>query len=121
MDLDESERAQPSVRRVVRIGAPLRPAAPKVRPPAPRAEPAPLTKKQRQSRKKAERQREERAQAAETQEQRLRAHRRELEEIRSRQQWAAERRKEIRRPPAGAAPNRAQGAPSLVDGRLIWM
>ncbi|KAJ1725931.1 hypothetical protein LPJ61_005536, partial [Coemansia biformis] len=86
-----------------------------------RTAPPPLTKKQRQSRKKAERQREEHALAAELQEQRLRAHRCELEDLRSREQWAAERRKAARQPPSGAAPSHARGAPALVDGKLIWM
>ncbi|KAJ2690253.1 hypothetical protein H4R19_006441, partial [Coemansia spiralis] len=120
VDLSESEVAPAPAPRVVRIGAPTRPPVVKARPQL-RTAPAPLTKKQRQSRKKAERQREERAQAAEVQDQRLRAHRRDLDEIRSRKQWEAERRKEIRKPPVGAAPNRAQGAPSLVDGKLVWM
>ncbi|KAJ2386767.1 hypothetical protein H4S02_003694 [Coemansia sp. RSA 2611] len=119
VDLSRDDDQQPSQHRILRIGAPSRPP-----PPAPvRREytgPQPLTKKQRQDRKRAERRREERAQSAAIQDQRLRAHQRQQFDMRSREQWKSEQRKAMRGPPKGAAPSHAQGAPSLIDGKLIW-
>ncbi|KAJ2078590.1 hypothetical protein H4R24_004368 [Coemansia sp. RSA 988] len=120
VDLDEDQNKRPKAARILRIGAPAKP------PPAPMPQrrqytaPPPLTKKQRQSRKKAERQRQERAEAATIQEQRLHSHRRDLFDMRSREQWERERRKALNGPPKGAPPKQAKGAPSIIDGKLIW-
>ncbi|KAJ2651607.1 hypothetical protein IWW40_001507 [Coemansia sp. RSA 1250] len=120
VDLSEDETKQPSQHRVMRIKAPSQPPAPPAPPRRENKGPQPLTKRQRQSRKKAERRREENAHAAALQEQRLRAHQRELFDIRSREQWKRERLQEARGPPKGAPPNRSKNVPHLTDGKLIW-
>ncbi|KAJ2348783.1 hypothetical protein GGF43_004509 [Coemansia sp. RSA 2618] len=120
VDLSQNEVQHPPQHRVLRIGARAQPPPP---PAPPRREykgPQPLTKKQKQSRKKAERIREERAQAAAIQEQRLHSHQKDLFELRSRKQWEQEQRKAIHGPPKGKAPSHAKNAPSLIDGKLIW-
>ncbi|KAJ2658293.1 hypothetical protein IW148_004763 [Coemansia sp. RSA 1199] len=119
VDLNQNNTQRAPQHRVLRMSARTQP----LPPPAPRREPKgpqPLTKKQRQSRKKAERLREERAQAATIQEQRLHSHQRELFDMRSREQWKQEQRKTLRGPPNGKAPSQAKNAPSLIDGKLIW-
>ncbi|KAJ2245559.1 hypothetical protein IW139_002723 [Coemansia sp. RSA 353] len=119
VDLNQNNTQQPPQHRVLRMSARTQPPPP----PAPRREPKgplPLTKKQRQSRKKAERLREERAQAATIQEQRLHSHQREQFDMRSREQWKQEQQKMLRGPQNGKAPSQAKNAPSLVDGKLIW-
>ncbi|KAJ2137954.1 hypothetical protein IW136_003310 [Coemansia sp. RSA 678] len=119
VDLDQNNTQQPPQHRVLRMSARTQPPPP----PAPRREPKgplPLTKKQRQSRKKAERLREERAQAAAIQEQRLHSHQREQFDMRSREQWKQEQQKMLRGPQNGKAPSQAKNAPSLIDGKLIW-
>ncbi|KAJ2499124.1 hypothetical protein GGH96_003784 [Coemansia sp. RSA 1972] len=119
VDLNQNNTHQAPQHRVLRMSARTQPPPP----PAPRREPKgplPLTKKQRQSRKKAERLREERAQAATIQEQRLHSHQREQFDMRSREQWKQEQQKMLRGPPNGKAPSQAKNAPSLIDGKLIW-
>ncbi|KAJ2120832.1 hypothetical protein IW147_004772 [Coemansia sp. RSA 720] len=119
VDLNQNNTQRAPQHRVLRMSARTQP----LPPPAPRREPKgpqPLTKKQRQSRKKAERLREERAQAATIQEQRLHSHQREQFDMRSREQWRQEQRKTLRGPPNGKAPSQAKNAPSLIDGKLIW-
>ncbi|KAJ2618088.1 hypothetical protein H4S08_000012 [Coemansia sp. RSA 1365] len=120
VDLDEDQDKRPEAARILRIGAPAKPPSAPMPQRRQYTAPPPLTKKQRQSRKKAERQREERAQAAAVQGQRLHSHRRDLVDLRSREQWERERRNALNGPPKGAPPKQAKGAPSIIDGKLIW-
>ncbi|PIA16337.1 hypothetical protein COEREDRAFT_8465 [Coemansia reversa NRRL 1564] len=120
VNLDEDQNKRPEAARILRIGAPAKPPSAPMPQRRQYTAPPPLTKKQRQSRKKAERQREERAQAAAVQEQRLHSHRRDLFDLRSHEQWERERRKALNGPPKGAPPKQAKGAPSIIDGKLIW-
>ncbi|KAJ2003268.1 hypothetical protein H4R26_003164 [Coemansia thaxteri] len=102
--------------RVLRIGAAAQQAA------APRMRreytaPEPLTRKQRQNLKKAERQRELRAHNADVQDHRLRQHQVALTDLRSREQWARAKRDAARAPPAKSG---STATASVIEGKLVW-
>ncbi|KAJ1993954.1 hypothetical protein EDC05_001865 [Coemansia umbellata] len=115
----DGEPLQVAPTRILRIGAPAQPPR---KPPQPRTHyttaPEPLTKKQRQTRRKTQMLREQRAQNAAAQEERLRQHQRELMDIRSREQWEKAKRKQAAKKAQSQKPNAA--GPSFIDGKLIW-
>ncbi|KAJ1819060.1 hypothetical protein LPJ75_001281, partial [Coemansia sp. RSA 2598] len=129
-DLD-AEESKPTGARILRIGAPARPPQPspqrvRYKPPTP----PPLTKKQRQNQRKAERVREQRAQAAELQNARLQQHQYEQFEVRSREQWKKAQRAAAKRswaPASGQKPGTGSAQPAIpkaaaerIEGKLLW-